>query len=136
MGSKYSIPKDNPKNVQKKISICANLIIASQKNQGKGLRKKGYALRDSKCSQQLHAIAKPSEEEVALPSSSITIKLLYHVSQCYLCYISYTKMLTTSKDYYLWETFCMMNAVSFISVINCNNRTTNKMVLFILVVHF
>lgn len=36
-----------------------------------------YALIDKRCSQQLHAIANPSEEEVALPSSSMTIKLLH-----------------------------------------------------------
>lgn len=36
-----------------------------------------YALSDKRCSQQLHAIANPSEEEVALPSSSMTIKLLH-----------------------------------------------------------
>lgn len=35
-----------------------------------------YALRVSRCSQQLQAIANPSEEEVALPSSSITTRLL------------------------------------------------------------
>jgi hypothetical protein len=36
-----------------------------------------YALSDKRCSQQLHAIANPSDEEVALPSSSITIRLLH-----------------------------------------------------------
>lgn len=36
-----------------------------------------YALSDRRYSQQLHAIANPSEEEVALPSSSMTIKLLH-----------------------------------------------------------
>jgi hypothetical protein len=38
---------------------------------------RGYAFSDNKCSQQLHAIANPSEEDVALPSSSITTRLLY-----------------------------------------------------------
>jgi hypothetical protein len=36
-----------------------------------------YALSDKRCSQQLHATANPSDEEVALPSSSITIRLLH-----------------------------------------------------------
>jgi len=40
-------------------------------------RKKNYALSDKRCSQQLHAIANPSMDEVALPSSSITIRLLH-----------------------------------------------------------
>lgn len=35
-----------------------------------------YALKASRCSQQLHAIANPSEEDVALPNSSTTIRLL------------------------------------------------------------
>lgn len=37
---------------------------------------RGYAFSDKRYSQQLHAIANPSEEDVALPSSSITIRLL------------------------------------------------------------
>jgi hypothetical protein len=36
-----------------------------------------YALRDNKCSQQLHAIAKPSTDDVARPSSSSKTKLLH-----------------------------------------------------------
>lgn len=38
--------------------------------------KENYALKASRCSQQLHAIANPSEEDVALPNSSTTIRLL------------------------------------------------------------
>lgn len=41
-----------------------------------GQFRKIYAFTDSRYSQQLHAIANPSEEDVALPSSSITIRLL------------------------------------------------------------
>lgn len=38
--------------------------------------KENYAFKASRCSQQLQAIANPSEEDVALPNSSTTIKLL------------------------------------------------------------
>jgi hypothetical protein len=39
-----------------------------------------YALLDRRCSQQLHAIVNPSDEEVALPNSSITTKLLHNLT--------------------------------------------------------
>lgn len=42
-------------------------------------RSNNYAFRDKRCSQQLQATANPSDEEVALPSSSITIRLLYQI---------------------------------------------------------
>ena len=84
--------------------------------------KMNYALSDRRCSQQLHEIAKPSEEEVALPSSSTTIKLLYATK------IFKEKEVTStfSDEDYLCETFCMIKAVSFISVINCKSRKLDK----------
>ena len=84
---------------------------------------KNYALSDRRCSQQLHEIAKPSEEEVALPSSSTTIKLLYATK------IFKEKAVTSTfsdEEHYLCETFCMIKAVSFISVINCKSRKLTK----------
>jgi len=42
-------------------------------------RSNNYAFSDKRCSQQLQAIANPSDEEVALPSSSITIRLLHQI---------------------------------------------------------
>lgn len=39
--------------------------------------KTDYDVRDSRRSQQLQAMENPSEEEVALPSSSMTTKLLH-----------------------------------------------------------
>lgn len=53
------------------------------------LLKKSYAFSDNRYSQQLHAIANPSEEDVALPSSSITIRLLSQYNQILVEIIAY-----------------------------------------------
>lgn len=82
-----------------------------------------HDLSDKRCSQQLQAIANPSEEEVALPSSSMTIRLLFTKSETTEPNKRWCKILKNSEQsvvngYYLEVTFCMMKAVSLISVMN------------------
>lgn len=54
--------------------VKVHLLSINSRSQFVGIR--NYALRERRCSQQLHAMANPSEEDVALPSSSMTIRLL------------------------------------------------------------
>lgn len=100
-----------------------------------------YALRESKCSQQLQAMAYPSADDVALPSSSTTIRLLFPSMEkkIFICINSASKDggqtgLETWEPHLKWhlgETFCRRKAVSFISVMNCWSRRLTRSYLSI-----
>lgn len=95
MGCKYCVPESS---FAIKCSFTYLLSTFQRSENEIKTQSNAYALSDNRCSQQLHAIANPSEEEVALPSSSMTIKLLhfqaftgYETEWRFICVNAFTK---------------------------------------------
>lgn len=105
-----------------------------------------YALIDRRCSQQLHAIANPSDEEVALPNSSITTKLLHNFNrlnpsdetmgkkkEIFFASKSFEMFEKCCYNQYFWRTSLVKNLIYWISK---GNSSKWHLIRILLSIHF